>query len=87
MFLKYIVKPFSDFYRIYCENAALKEALKLRTEEVKTLKAENASKPVTAIPLNTLFFRNKSGFSCDGRFLWGSLSCSHILVDMHKPGN
>uniref|UniRef100_A0A8B9Z8W8 Coiled-coil domain containing 125 n=1 Tax=Buteo japonicus TaxID=224669 RepID=A0A8B9Z8W8_9AVES len=27
--------------RIYCENAALKEALKLRTEEVKTLKAEN----------------------------------------------
>ncbi|XP_074668775.1 coiled-coil domain-containing protein 125 isoform X2 [Strix aluco] len=29
-------------YRIYCENAALKEALKLRTEEVKTLKAENA---------------------------------------------
>uniref|UniRef100_U3KEF8 Coiled-coil domain containing 125 n=1 Tax=Ficedula albicollis TaxID=59894 RepID=U3KEF8_FICAL len=28
--------------RIYCENAALKEALQLRTEEVKTLKAENA---------------------------------------------
>ncbi|NXI82430.1 CC125 protein, partial [Rhipidura dahli] len=28
--------------RIYCENAALKEALKLKTEEVKTLKAENA---------------------------------------------
>ncbi|NWR57336.1 CC125 protein, partial [Bucorvus abyssinicus] len=28
--------------RIYCENGALKEALKLRTEEVKTLKAENA---------------------------------------------
>ncbi|KAM6187689.1 coiled-coil domain-containing protein 125 isoform 2-T4 [Sarcoramphus papa] len=28
--------------RIYCENAALKEALKLRTQEVKTLKAENA---------------------------------------------
>ncbi|NXX10412.1 CC125 protein, partial [Podargus strigoides] len=28
--------------RIYCENAALKEELKLRTEEVKTLKAENA---------------------------------------------
>ncbi|KFV63083.1 Coiled-coil domain-containing protein 125, partial [Dryobates pubescens] len=28
--------------RIYCENAALKEALKLRTEEVKTLQAENA---------------------------------------------
>ncbi|KFV93762.1 Coiled-coil domain-containing protein 125, partial [Fulmarus glacialis] len=28
--------------RLYCENAALKEALKLRTEEVKTLKAENA---------------------------------------------
>ncbi|KFQ31553.1 Coiled-coil domain-containing protein 125, partial [Mesitornis unicolor] len=28
--------------RIYCENAALKEALKLRKEEVKTLKAENA---------------------------------------------
>uniref|UniRef100_A0A8C3ULP4 Coiled-coil domain containing 125 n=1 Tax=Catharus ustulatus TaxID=91951 RepID=A0A8C3ULP4_CATUS len=28
--------------RIYCENAALKEALKLRTEEVKTLRAENA---------------------------------------------
>ncbi|NWS60344.1 CC125 protein, partial [Chunga burmeisteri] len=28
--------------RIYCDNAALKEALKLRTEEVKTLKAENA---------------------------------------------
>ncbi|NWX40457.1 CC125 protein, partial [Steatornis caripensis] len=27
--------------RLYCENAALKEALKLRTEEVKTLKAEN----------------------------------------------
>ncbi|NWR23007.1 CC125 protein, partial [Emberiza fucata] len=37
-----VIKPFSDFYRIYCENAALKEALKLRTEEVKTLKAENA---------------------------------------------
>ncbi|NXY42524.1 CC125 protein, partial [Ceuthmochares aereus] len=30
------------YNRIYCENAALKEALKLRTEEVKTLKAENA---------------------------------------------
>ncbi|NXN92752.1 CC125 protein, partial [Rhinopomastus cyanomelas] len=29
--------------RIYCENAALKEALKLRTEEVKNLKAENAT--------------------------------------------
>ncbi|NXG11030.1 CC125 protein, partial [Sakesphorus luctuosus] len=28
--------------RIYCENAAFKEALKLRTEEVKMLKAENA---------------------------------------------
>ncbi|NXK80563.1 CC125 protein, partial [Amazona guildingii] len=28
--------------RIYCENAALKEALKMRTEEVKTCKAENA---------------------------------------------
>ncbi|NXT50770.1 CC125 protein, partial [Pluvianellus socialis] len=28
--------------RIYCENAALKEALKLRTDEVKTLQAENA---------------------------------------------
>ncbi|NXI73886.1 CC125 protein, partial [Anseranas semipalmata] len=28
--------------RIYCENAALKEALKLRTEEIKTLKSENA---------------------------------------------
>ncbi|XP_042722141.1 coiled-coil domain-containing protein 125 [Lagopus leucura] len=28
--------------RIYCENTALKEALKLRTEEVKTLKSENA---------------------------------------------
>ncbi|NXH21711.1 CC125 protein, partial [Bucco capensis] len=28
--------------RIYCENATLKEALKLRTEEVKTLQAENA---------------------------------------------
>ncbi|NXI29888.1 CC125 protein, partial [Sterrhoptilus dennistouni] len=27
--------------RIYCENAALKDALKLRTEEVKALKAEN----------------------------------------------
>ncbi|XP_030323410.1 coiled-coil domain-containing protein 125 [Calypte anna] len=27
--------------RIYCENTALKEALKLRTEEVKTLRAEN----------------------------------------------
>ncbi|NXV06234.1 CC125 protein, partial [Cettia cetti] len=27
--------------RIYCENTALKEALKLRTEEIKTLKAEN----------------------------------------------
>ncbi|NWH74506.1 CC125 protein, partial [Piaya cayana] len=30
------------YNRVYCENAALKEALKLRTEEVKTLKAENA---------------------------------------------
>ncbi|NXK53906.1 CC125 protein, partial [Chauna torquata] len=28
--------------RICCENAALKEALKLRTEEVRTLKSENA---------------------------------------------
>ncbi|NXX41130.1 CC125 protein, partial [Tricholaema leucomelas] len=28
--------------RLYCENSALKEALKLRTEEVKTLQAENA---------------------------------------------
>ncbi|NWZ83391.1 CC125 protein, partial [Poecile atricapillus] len=28
--------------RIYCENSALKDALKLRTGEVKTLKAENA---------------------------------------------
>ncbi|KAM9507867.1 coiled-coil domain-containing protein 125 [Guaruba guarouba] len=28
--------------RLYCENAALKEALKMRTEEVKTCKAENA---------------------------------------------
>jgi len=28
--------------------------LKLRTEEVKTLKAENASKPPTAIPLHIL---------------------------------
>ncbi|KAJ7424434.1 coiled-coil domain-containing protein 125 [Pitangus sulphuratus] len=28
--------------RIYCENAAFKEALKLKTEEIKTLKAENA---------------------------------------------
>ncbi|NXF40007.1 CC125 protein, partial [Nyctibius bracteatus] len=38
----HIIQPFSNFCRIYCENAALKEALKLRTEEVKTLKAENA---------------------------------------------
>ncbi|NWR95106.1 CC125 protein, partial [Furnarius figulus] len=30
------------YNRICCENAAFKEALKLRTEEVKTLKAENA---------------------------------------------
>ncbi|NXY23917.1 CC125 protein, partial [Atrichornis clamosus] len=30
------------YERIYCENTALKEALKLRTEEVKTIKAENA---------------------------------------------
>ncbi|EMP36300.1 hypothetical protein UY3_06515 [Chelonia mydas] len=28
--------------RIYCENAALKETLKLRTDEVRTLKSENA---------------------------------------------
>ncbi|NXI38242.1 CC125 protein, partial [Galbula dea] len=28
--------------RVYCENTALKEALRLRTEEVKTLQAENA---------------------------------------------
>ncbi|NXX96168.1 CC125 protein, partial [Centropus bengalensis] len=28
--------------RIYCENASLKEAVKLKTEEIKTLKAENA---------------------------------------------
>ncbi|NWR75450.1 CC125 protein, partial [Centropus unirufus] len=28
--------------RIYCENASLKEAVKLKTEELKTLKAENA---------------------------------------------
>lgn len=68
--LKNTIKPFSNFYRIYCENAALKEALKLRTEEVKTLRAENASKSATATPLNTLFFKNNSGFSCDGSLLW-----------------
>ncbi|NWS75587.1 CC125 protein, partial [Crotophaga sulcirostris] len=40
---KNIEDTWTDKYdRIYCENAALKEALKLRTEEVKTLKAENA---------------------------------------------
>ncbi|NXD13055.1 CC125 protein, partial [Nothocercus nigrocapillus] len=37
-----MTQPFSIFCRIYCENAALKETLKLRTEEVKTLKSENA---------------------------------------------
>ncbi|XP_030114194.4 coiled-coil domain-containing protein 125 [Taeniopygia guttata] len=41
--LKNIEDTWTEKYdRIYCENAALKEALKLRTEEVKTLKAENA---------------------------------------------
>ncbi|XP_009330057.1 PREDICTED: coiled-coil domain-containing protein 125 [Pygoscelis adeliae] len=41
--LKNIEDTWTERYdRIYCENAALKEALKLRTEEVKTLKAENA---------------------------------------------
>lgn len=89
MFFKSIIKPFSNFYRIYCENAALKDALKLRTEEVKTLKAENTSKLATAIPLNTLFSRNNSGFSWDGSYLWRSVSClwQLILVDMQKHGN
>lgn len=45
------MQPFSNFCRICCENGALKEALKLRTEEVKTLKAENASKTPAATPL------------------------------------
>ncbi|OWK59619.1 Coiled-coil domain-containing protein 125, partial [Lonchura striata] len=41
--LKNIEDTWTEKYdRIYCENAALKEALKLRTEEIKTLKAENA---------------------------------------------
>ncbi|NXC20103.1 CC125 protein, partial [Corythaeola cristata] len=41
--LKNIEDTWTEKYdRIYCENAALKEALKLRTEELKTLKAENA---------------------------------------------
>ncbi|NWU95128.1 CC125 protein, partial [Upupa epops] len=40
---KNIEETWTEKYdRIYCENAALKEAVKLRTEEVKTLKAENA---------------------------------------------
>uniref|UniRef100_A0A8B9S8I6 Coiled-coil domain containing 125 n=1 Tax=Apteryx owenii TaxID=8824 RepID=A0A8B9S8I6_APTOW len=40
---KNIEETWTEKYdRIYCENAALKETLKLRTEEVKTLKSENA---------------------------------------------
>nr|XP_056704994.1 coiled-coil domain-containing protein 125 [Euleptes europaea] len=39
---KNIEETWAEKYdRIYCENAALKEALKLRTEEIKTLKSEN----------------------------------------------
>ncbi|XP_048360311.1 coiled-coil domain-containing protein 125 [Sphaerodactylus townsendi] len=39
---KNIEETWAEKYdRIYCENAALKEALKLKTEEVKTLKSEN----------------------------------------------
>ncbi|XP_010023296.1 PREDICTED: coiled-coil domain-containing protein 125 [Nestor notabilis] len=41
--LKNIEDTWTEKYdRIYCENAALKEALQMRTEEVKTFKAENA---------------------------------------------
>ena len=32
------------FSRLNCENAVLKETLKLKTEEIKMLKSENASK-------------------------------------------
>ncbi|NXG30327.1 CC125 protein, partial [Dromaius novaehollandiae] len=40
---KNIEETWTEKYdRIHCENAALKETLKLRTEEVKTLKSENA---------------------------------------------
>ncbi|XP_068781669.1 coiled-coil domain-containing protein 125 isoform X1 [Struthio camelus] len=40
---KNIEETWTEKYdRIYCENAALKETLKLRTEEVRTLKSENA---------------------------------------------
>lgn len=41
----------------------------MRTEEVKTSKAENASKPPTAIPLNVLFLRHNAVFSYEGSFL------------------
>uniref|UniRef100_A0A8C9FES7 Coiled-coil domain-containing protein 125 n=1 Tax=Pavo cristatus TaxID=9049 RepID=A0A8C9FES7_PAVCR len=70
-----IIQPFPNFCRIYCENTALKEALKLRTEEVKTLKSENASKTPAALPLNVLLFWNNSGVNYEQKFLSGRVSC------------
>lgn len=61
IFISKMTQPFSKFCRIYCENAALKEALKLRTEEVKTLKSENASKPTATVPLTISLLWNNSG--------------------------
>uniref|UniRef100_A0A8C9FRZ6 Uncharacterized protein n=1 Tax=Pavo cristatus TaxID=9049 RepID=A0A8C9FRZ6_PAVCR len=72
---------------IYCENTALKEALKLRTEEVKTLKSENASKTPAALPLNVLLFWNNSGVNYEQKFLSGRVSCywQLMLADMQQP--
>uniref|UniRef100_A0A8C8RS70 Coiled-coil domain containing 125 n=1 Tax=Pelusios castaneus TaxID=367368 RepID=A0A8C8RS70_9SAUR len=40
---KNVEKTWTEKYdRVYCENAALKETLKIRTDEVRTLKSENA---------------------------------------------
>lgn len=38
------VSVLMSIYRIYCENAALKETLILKTDEIKTLKSENERK-------------------------------------------
>ncbi|XP_030423420.1 coiled-coil domain-containing protein 125 isoform X3 [Gopherus evgoodei] len=45
--------------RIYCENAALKETLKLRTDEVRTLKSENARKEKKLLEVGYSYFLNQ----------------------------
>nr|XP_032625475.1 coiled-coil domain-containing protein 125 isoform X1 [Chelonoidis abingdonii]XP_032625476.1 coiled-coil domain-containing protein 125 isoform X1 [Chelonoidis abingdonii] len=45
--------------RIYCENAALKKTLKLRTDEVRTLKSENARKEKKLLEVGYSYFLNQ----------------------------